>query len=178
MVDEGARMRRAGWAARLAMAVVAPALLVFASCSQRAPPSAILDAAKVGSVVVGRSSRADVFAALGQPSRTERSALGEAWVYDAGTGEARNRGLVNGAAAASAVAGAFVPYVGLVGSSLGLAGVAADGMRAEAQAVRLAVTFRDDGVVRDCAYSSTAAPPGLPGSAAGTAPPVDCQRPR
>ncbi len=152
-------------ASRLFAALVAP-MLAGASCSHDAPAAAVLDAGKVASVVVGRSSRTDVFAALGQPSRTERSALGEAWVYEAKTGDAGGNGLMTGVSAAAGVVGAFVPYVGLVGSGLGLAGVAMDGMRAEPQAVMLAVIFRDDGVVRDCTYSSAAAPAGVAGSAA------------
>jgi outer membrane protein assembly factor BamE (lipoprotein component of BamABCDE complex) len=152
-------------------------MLAGASCSHKAPPAAVLDAGKVASVVVGRSSRTDVFAALGQPNRTERSALGEAWVYEARTEDAGDHSLMSGASAATGVVGAFVPYVGLIGSGLGLAGAAMDGMHAEPQAVMLAVTFRDDGVVRDCTYSSTAAPPGVTGSATDAARPVDCQRP-
>jgi len=160
------------------MALAGPLLL--AACSQHAAPSAVLASGKVGSVAVGRSSRADVFAALGQPSRTERSANGEAWIYEVRTGDAGGRGWMSGVSAASGVAGAFVPYVGLIGSSLGLAGVGADAMREDPQAVSLAVSFREDGVVRDCAYSSTARPVGVPGPAAGAATdpaPIDCQRP-
>ncbi len=168
---------RIGWVSRFSAALVAPLLLAGASCSKSAPASAVLDSSKVASVVVGRSSRAEVFAALGQPSRTERSALGEAWVYEARTGDAGGRGLMNGASAASGIVGAFVPYAGLIGSGLGLAGVAMDGTRTEPQVVSLAVTFRDDGVVRDCTYSSTASPAGVPGSTAGVAKLVDCQRP-
>lgn len=160
----------------LAAAVAVPMLL--AACSRDAQPSAILDSNKVGKVVVGRSSRNDVFAALGQPSRTERSALGEAWVYETRTGDpGSGRTLMNGVSAASGVVGAFVPYVGLLGSSLGLAGVAADGTRAAPQVVQLTVTFRDDSVVRDCTYASSAAPAGVPGSAAAVVKIVDCQRP-
>lgn len=181
LVDRGGSpgpcTRRIGWASRFSTALVAPLLLAGVSCSQSAPASAVLDAGKVASVVVGRSSRTDVFAALGQPSRTERSALGEAWVYEAKTGDAGDHSLMNGASAATGVVGAFVPYVGLIGSSLGLAGAAMDGVRAEPQAVMLAVIFRDDGVVRDCTYSSTAAPAGVTGSATGVAKLVDCQRP-
>lgn len=162
---------------RLAMALATPALLLMASCSDNAPPPPIMDAGKVASVVVGRSSRTDVFNALGQPSRTERSGLGEAWVYQATKGDAGSGRLVSGASAASGVVGAFVPYAGLVGSGLGLAGAAANRTRPDAQAVSLTVLFRDDGVVRDCAYSSTALPAGVPGSAAGTAKPIDCSRP-
>ena len=154
-----------------------PLLLVVASCAQRTAPSAILDAGKVGTVVVGRSTRADVFAALGQPTRTERSASSEAWVYEARTGDPGNRRWMSGVSAASGVAGAFVPYVGLIGSGLGLAGAGADALRADPQAVGLAVTFREDGVVRDCAYSSIATPTGVPGSPPDAAPPIDCQRP-
>ncbi len=156
------------------MALAGP-LLLAAACSQRAAPSAVLDPGKVGAVTVGRSSRADVFAALGQPSRTERSAGGEAWVYEARTGDPGDRGWMTGVSAASGVAGAFVPYVGLIGSGLGLAG--ADALRADPQAVSLAVSFREDGVVRDCAYSSTAAPAGVPGAPAGAPALIDCQRP-
>ncbi len=172
----GLRVHGERRASRLFAAFVAP-VLACASCSHNAPPAAILDAGKVASVVVGRSSRTDVFAALGQPSRTERNALGEAWVYEARTGDAGGNGLMNGVSAATGVVGAFVPYAGLVGSGLGLAGVAMDGTRAEPQAVMLAVLFRDDGVVRDCTYSSTAAPVGVAGSAADAAELVDCQRP-
>ena len=170
------RSRCTNRALKLAAAFASP-ILLLAACSQNAPPSAILDASKVGSVIVGRSSRAEVFTALGQPSRTERSALGEAWIYEARSGDPGGRGLMNGASAASGVVGAFVPYVGLIGSSLGLAGVAMDGARAASQVASLTVTFRDDGVVRDCAYASTAAPAGVPASPAGVAKLVDCQRP-
>jgi len=159
---------------RLAMAL---ALLLAASCSETAPPPSIMDAGKVASVIVGRSSRTDVFNALGQPSRTERSGLGEAWVYQAAKGDAGNGRLVSGASAASGIVGAFVPYAGLVGSGLGLAGAAADRTRPDVQAISLTVTFRDDGLVRDCSYASTALPAGVPGSIARAAPPIDCSRP-
>lgn len=168
-------INRTSRASRLAAAFALP-MLLLAACSQNAPASAILDAGKVGSVIVGRSSRTEVFTALGQPSRTERSALGEAWIYEARSGDPGGRGLMNGASAASGVVGAFVPYVGLIGSSLGLAGVAMDGAQAAPQVTSLTVTFRDDGVVRDCAYASTAAPAGVPGSPVGVPKLVDCQR--
>jgi len=179
------RDRRTGWAAKLALA--AQFLVFGAACSQKAPPSVVMDAGKVGSVVVGRSTRSDVFAVLGQPSRTERSALGEAWIYEAKTTGAGGHGVMNGVSAASAVVGAFVPYVGLVGSGLGLADAAFDETRSEPELVSLTVAFRDDSVVRDCAYSSTATPVGMsaagtqasrtPGLGANIAKPVDCQRP-
>lgn len=172
----GTRRRRSGWALKLATALATPLLL--GACSQAAPASAIMDSSKVGSIVVGRSTRTEVFSTLGQPSRTERSALGEAWIYEARTGDpGSGRTLMSGASAASGVVGAFVPFVGLIGSGIGLAGVAMDGTRAEPQVVSLTVAFRDDSVVRDCAYASTAAPAGVPGSAAGVAKLVDCQRP-
>ena len=45
---------------RLAMALAAPVLLLTASCSENSPPPSIMDASKVASVTVGRSSRTDV----------------------------------------------------------------------------------------------------------------------
>ncbi len=147
-----------------------------ASCSQAAAPTA-LDPAKVATVAVGRSTRADVFTALGKPGHTERSGLGEAWVYEAKQGSSDNAGLVSGVSAASGLIGAFVPFAGLAGSGLGLANTAVGATRADPQSASLTVTFRDDGVVRDCLYSSTAAPAGVPGQAASIAKPVDCQRP-
>jgi outer membrane protein assembly factor BamE (lipoprotein component of BamABCDE complex) len=152
-------------------------LLTGASCSQHAP-AAILDANKVAAVVVGSSSRTDVFTALGRPTHTEHSAQGEAWIYQAKTGGTTGRSsLMSGATAASSLVGAVVPYVGLVGSGLGLANAAADGAAPEQQVVSLTVTFGDDGLVRDCTYDSTAPPTGMPGSDAGITKPVDCQRP-
>ena len=143
-------VRRTGWVSRQAAIFATSIPLAGASCSQHAPPSAVLHPGKVASVVVGRSSRTDVFAVSGQPGRTERSALGEAWIYEARTGDAGGRRLISGASAASGVVGAFVPYVGVIGCGLGLAGAAMDGTRPEPQAVSLTVTFRDDSVVRDC----------------------------
>ena len=73
------------------------------------------------------------------------------------------------------VVGAFVPYVGLVGSGLGLAN-AVRGNGATPDAVSLAVRF-DNGVVRDCTVSSTAAPRGLPGAATDAGPALAYLRP-
>lgn len=152
-------------------------LLMAASCSAPdARPPPVLDPGKVASVVVGRSSRADVFGALGRPGRMERSGRGETWIYEATQGGTRGGAGMGGVAAAAGVAGAFVPYVGLVGSGLGLAGAAVDGARPEVVQASLAVVFRDDGVVRDCTFSTTALPAGMPG-AATDAPVIDCQRP-
>ena len=152
---------------RTAPAVAALLLLASSSCSQK-PPSPVLDTAKVSSVVVGHSSRGDVLAVMGRPSRTERSAAGESWIYESKADDAGGQSLMSGASAASGVIGAFVPYAGLVGSGLGLAGTAANGTRPDPQAVSLTVMFRDDGIVRDCSYSTTAAPT--------SAKPIDCQR--
>ena len=63
------------WVTHLARTGAALALLACASCAQAPPPA--MDAAKVSAVVIGQSSRTDVFAALGRPSRTEQSLLGE-----------------------------------------------------------------------------------------------------
>ena len=156
------------WPSRTAPAIAALLLLASGSCSQK-PPSPVLDTAKVGSVVVGHSSRSEVLAVMGRPSRTERSAAGEAWVYESKTDDSGGQSLMSGASAATGVIGAFVPYAGLVGSGLGLAGTAANGTRSDPQAVSLTVMFRDDGIVRDCSYSTTAAPT--------SAKPIDCQRP-
>ena len=149
-------------------------LLIGATCSPNTNSTSILNPAKVANVVVGQSSRADVFAALGRPRRTERSSLGESWIYEYKNDAAGQRGVLQGAAAVSGVIGAFVPYAGLVGSGLGLTGNAID-QTPRVETTTLAVEFGADGVVRDCVYSSTALPAGV----AGTAPvaPIDCQRP-
>lgn len=163
--------------AKLARLGVGLGLLAIAACAQNAPPTPILDPGKMASIVVGRSSRADVFAALGRPARTEQSAQGETWIYETKASSAGGQGLMNGAAAASGLAGAFVPYVGLIGSGLGLASATAGAVpRAEPDAASVAVSFADNGVVRDCVYSTTASPAGLPGSATSSAR-IGCQRP-
>ncbi len=140
--------------------------------SQAAGP----DAGKLASVVIGRSSRTDVFTALGRPSRTEQSGAGETWVYEAKNGDGGGQGLINGATAASGIIGAFVPYAGLVGSGLGLAGAAANGTRQEPDTVSVAVSFGTDGVVRNCVYSSTALPAGVAGSTNSAAKTPGCQK--
>ncbi len=165
------------WRAKLVLVGAALALLGGASCSQAPPPSPILDAGKMVSVMVGRSSRTDVFATLGQPGRTERSMSGETWIYEAKKGEPGSQRLMGGAGAAIGLAGAFVPYLGLVGSGVGLLNTAAGAPRREPDAVSLAVNFGDDGIVRDCTYSSTALPAGVTGAAQGPAKVPGCQRP-
>jgi outer membrane protein assembly factor BamE (lipoprotein component of BamABCDE complex) len=170
-------VRDASWLARLAVTGMM-LVVVGPSCSRNVVPAAILDPGKVASVVVGRSSRADVFATLGRPSRTERSASGEAWIYEAKEDDAGGQDLIGGAAAVSGVVGAFVPYAGLVGSGLGLAGTAMGGSHAEPRVVSLAVAFGEDGIVRDCIASSTALPAGVPGAVPGASRLADCQRPR
>ena len=152
------------------------ALLMMAACAPKPPAAAILDAKKVSLVVVGQSSRDDVFATLGRPTRTERNAAGETWIYDATPAKAGNGNLVSGAVTASGIVGAFVPYVGLAGNGLGLANTASNAAAATPDVSSMSVMFGSNGVVRDCAYSSTAAPAGTPGTATGAAPVIDCQR--
>ena len=160
----------------LAKACAALAMMAASSCAQAPSPSAILDAGKVSSIVIGRSSRTDVFTALGSPTRTQQSLAGESWVYEAKTDDSGRQRLMSGAAA-SGVAGAFVPYLGLVGSGLGLANATGDTGRREPDMVSMTVDFGANGLVRDCTYSSTAVPAGMPGAAAGTAAPLGCQKP-
>ena len=164
---------------RCAKLIAISASLAGVSCSQT--PSPVLDATKVSSVVVGRSSRTEVFAVLGRPAKTETTSAGESWVYSTGDGGAGSPTLVSGATSAMGVAGAFVPYVGLAASSLGLASTAAGAARGVPDAASLTVVFGGDGLVRDCVYASTAAPGALPGSApgsaAGAAPTQGCRRP-
>ncbi len=152
-------------------------MMAAASCAQTPSPSAVLDAGKVSSIVIGRSSRTDVFAALGRPTRTQQGLGGESWVYEAKTDDSGRQRLISGAAAASGVAGAFVPYLGLVGSGLGLANASGDTGRRAPDMVSMTVDFGANGVVRDCTYSSTAMPAGMPGAAAETAGPLGCQKP-
>ena len=154
------------------IALCALAFLTTA-CTRAAPPTASLDPAKVGSVVIGRSSRKDVFATLGQPGHTEQSRQGETWVYETRSGDPGHQQLSSGAGAAAGVVGAFVPYVGLIGSGFGLADAAMGSQRAPT-ASSLKVVFSGDGVVSDCLYTSTDMPAGLPGA---TAPAIGCQRP-
>jgi outer membrane protein assembly factor BamE (lipoprotein component of BamABCDE complex) len=161
----------------LAKAAAALAIMAATSCVQAPPASAILDPGKVSSIVVGRSSRTDVFTALGRPTRTQQGLAGESWVYDAKTDDSGRQRLMSGAAAASGVAGAFVPYLGLVGSGLGLANASADTGQRAPDMVSMTVDFGANGLVRDCTYSSSAVPAGMPGAAAGAATPLGCQRP-
>ena len=183
MVDDGQERNAekcgsdTSWLVRMAIYFVLPMLFAGTSCSTSAPEPAVLDANKVASVVIGRSSRADVFSALGRPTRTERSALGEAWIYEAKTRDTGGQGLISGVSAASGVAGVFVPYASLVGSGLGLAGTAMSKVQPIPVVVSLAVAFAQDGVVRDCIYSSTAFPVGAPNPATGAVVTVDCGRP-
>jgi len=161
----------------MAILLLVSTLLIGTSCSKDTPEPAVLDASRVGSVIVGRSSRDDVFSALGRPSRTERSALGEAWIYEAKTRDIGGQGLISGVSTASGVAGAFVPYAGLVGSGLGLAGAAMGKVQPAPVVVSLAVAFAQDGVVRDCVYSSTAFQVSPSDPATEAAMTADCGRP-
>ena len=165
------------WTASLASAVAALAALATASCAPEAPPSTALDPAKVSSIVIGRSSRNDVFTALGRPTRTQQSLAGESWIYESKADDSGRQRMMSGAAAASGVAGAFVPYLGLVGSGLGLANAAGGSGGRVPDVVSMTVEFGTGGVVRDCTYASTAAPAGMPGTAPGPARAMGCQRP-
>lgn len=180
MMDDGGRgagTPRRFLSGSLAAAAALPLLLAATSCSQSASVAPALDSGKIASIVVGHSSRNDVFAALGRPARTDRSSSGEVWVYQPTSGDTGKSGLMSGASAASGILGAFVPYAGAVGSGLGLAGTAMGGTSPAPPADSLSVTFRDDGIVRDCTFSSTMFPAAGPGQAAAPAKVVDCQRP-
>jgi len=163
---------------RATPATVAAALVLLAgaSCSRTAPQTAVPDAGKLASITIGRSSRTDVFTALGRPTRTEQSGVGETWIYEAKNDGAGGQSFVNGAAAASGIIGAFVPYAGLLGSGLGLAGAATNGTRGEPDTASVAVSFGSDGIVRNCVYSSTAMPAGVAGPAGNPAKTVGCQK--
>ena len=163
-------------ASRLITGCAALALLALASCAP-SPPATTLDAGRMAAIVIGRSSRADVFAALGRPAQTRQSGSVESWVYETKAEDAGDGGFKNGALAAAGVAGAFVPYVGLIGPSLGLASAATGSARPALEEASLTVGFGEDGIVRDCTYSSSALPAGMPGSAAGSAKITGCQRP-
>lgn len=164
---------RSAWRSRSLAALM---LLAGASCSNPAPAPPALDAARIASIRIGHSTRNEVFAALGQPDHTQQSSLGEAWVYEAKAPPSHgSSGLMNSAAAASGVVGAFVPYVGLLGSGLGLANSAVGGQPAAPKEDSLTVMFAASGIVRDCLYSSTALPAGVPGSKAAAGTSARCQ---
>ena len=147
-------------------------LLSQAACSQT-PHPATLDPGKMAAVVIGQSSRKDVFATLGRPGRTKQGADGETWVYESKASGGDGR-LQSGAAVTAGVVGAFVPYVGLLGSGMGLANVATSGGPAP-EVASLEVSFGEDGRVRNCLYSTTALPAGMPGAA--ETPVTGCRRP-
>ena len=162
-------------APRLLSALIA--LAGASACSNDAPHPALLDKSKVAAIIVGRSTRGDVFALLGQPSHAERGGQGETWLYETKPGGDGHGALMSGAAAASGLVGAFVPYVGLLGSGLGLAGAAMDGTRPAQQSASLSIAFGDDGIVRDCRYVTTAFSPGGEGKPPGIPEVIDCRRP-
>lgn len=145
-----------------ALAAGVGGLLLVSGCAGE-KATAPIDRARMAMVQIGRSSRADVFAALGRPARTEQSNAGERWVYETGRGSQGSTELVNSVGAATGVVGAFVPYVGLVGSGLSLA-TAASGKPPPKAGDNLSVDFSPDGIVRDCVYASSAMPAGLPGA--------------
>ncbi len=160
-----------GFASYIQMCTLA---MLVVACTPAAPRASMLDPAKVGRVVIGRSSRTEVFAALGQPGHTEQSRQGETWVYETQSGGSGTQPLSDGAGAAAGVVGAFVPYVGLVGSGLGLANAAMGSQHAPRSSSSLRVIFSANGVVSDCLYTSTDVPAGLPGA---TASGTGCKQP-
>ena len=144
------------------------------SCASRQPVEKTVD---VSSIVIGQSTRADVFSKLGRPARTEERGTGETWVYetrhDAGAGR---RGLMAGAAAASGVVGTFVPFVGLIGPGIGLLDATTGGSNAVPDVSSLSVIYGEDGIVRDCVYSTTGIPAGMPGADPAQAKTAGCSR--
>ncbi len=150
-------------------------LLALAACADKPPPP--LDAGKIATVVIGRSTRSDVFATLGRPAHTSQGMAGESWLYEPRTRDGRDGRLATGASAAAGVVGAFVPFVGLAGPAIGLAGAARPSAAPGPSGESLTVSFDAAGLVRDCVYTSTAVPAGLPGAAPGPARTVGCQRP-
>lgn len=148
----------------IALSVGALALLSASGCAlEDAAPT--IDPARMALVEIGRSSRADVFATLGRPIRTERSTAGERWIYEAGPQSQGNAQLVSGVGAAAGIAGVFVPYLGLIGPGLSLANAASGTQPTGAARATLSVDFTAEGLARDCVYSSGAMPAGLPGAA-------------
>ena len=174
MFETGIKATRKARAAPLLFSALI-ALAGASACAGDAEHPAVLDKGKVSLIIVGQSSRSDVFAILGRPSRTERGAQGETWVYEVREGGGGGGRLVSGAAAASGIIGAFVPYVGLLGSGLGLADAATSGARSPGATTSLAVAFGDEGIVRDCVYATTEFS-SAPGRTPGIPKPVDCQR--
>ena len=127
----------------------------------------------MASVTIGRSSRGDVFATLGRPAKTTQNLAGEAWIYEtAAASSGGDGGFKTGALAVASVAGAFVPYVGLIGPGVGLASLASGPDQPPPGGASLTVSFGPDGIVRDCLYASTAAPAEL----SGPAPALGCGR--
>ena len=150
------------------------ALAGIISCAPKAPIEKVVD---VSSIVIGRSTRADVFSKLGPPARTEERGTGETWVYETrhDRGGSR-RGLMAGAAAASGVVGAFVPFVGLVGPGIGLLDATTGGSETAPEVSSLSVIYGQDGIVRDCVYSATGIPAGMPGADPAQAKTAGCSR--
>lgn len=146
------------------------ALLTLAACAQAPPGPAALDLSKVPGITVGRSSRAEVFALLGQPGRIDRDGRGERWTWVSGGPESDRLGPA--AQAASAVAGAFIPLAGLAGTGLDLARSATE--RPPPGLTTFTVAFTDQGVVQDCTASASATPADGAGIPAAL---PDCQRP-
>ena len=147
-------------------------LLIAASCS-RNDAASVLNPVKVADVIVGQSSRADVFAALGRPTRTEQTAWGS-------PGFMKTRAMPQAGDAFSG-GGCRVRRHRCVRALCWFRGLRLGarwrrhGRNSETDVASLAVEFGANGVVRECVYSSSALPAGVPGAVAVA--PIDCQRP-
>ena len=172
-VRPSAPFDRRSWRAMAAALGVLSMALGAVSCAPDAPAKTV----DVSSIVIGQSTRADVFSKLGKPARTEERGTGETWVYETRSGGGMRRGLMSGAAAASGVVGAFVPFVGLVGPGIGLLDATTGAPGAAPEVSSLSIVYGDDGIVRDCVYSTTGVPAGMPGSDPAKAKAAGCARP-
>lgn len=149
------------------------ALLALAACAggDGAP---VLDLAKLPSIAVGESSRVEVFQIMGRPTQVLRGARGESWVYQAQASTADRRNLAAGAQVASTVAGVLIPFVGLVGTGIGLASQMG-GDAPPPGVTTVTIDFADPGIVRDCTISTNVMTTNeLVGADRRT--PLDCRR--
>lgn len=150
------------------------ALLTLTACAGSGGDAAP-DLRKLSAVVVGQSSRADVLGVMGQPSQVLRNARGESWVYEAQDSGRTDGRVAAGTQAAATVAGALIPFAGLVGAGMGLANAAVSEPRRPA-VTTVTVEFAEAGVVRECIYATNAMTPDDLLRADGRAP-FDCVRP-
>ena len=165
------RFERLGWVTILLV-------IAAAACSHQVGTKAILDPSKTSSIVVGQSSKAEVLRSLGPPRRADRNGQGESWVYRIEGRDTNERQIAAGAQVVSAAVGALVPFGGLVGAGIGLAGTGLRGSEKEMPAAVLTVDFGTQGVVRECTFSTnvvSVATASNPDPASQM--PLDCQRP-